>query len=165
MDSVRTNRTFPKTSREPFLIRKRFYNVRGTTMKNYLTKLWKHLCLNLFAQGKWKCSVDPMSSGSMVDWALTFSPLLNGHIQIWKKVLLLCRSRHNFSMISDNPNVSIGNVDCSYYTRRNVLKVDYHQKRMDLFAYTLLVLNYSESLAKSFIIPARQSQFIQKEYF
>ena len=49
--------------------------------------------------------------------------------------LRLIRARPNFYMISDNPNVSLGIVDCSRYTRRIALKDDYHKKRMDLLAY------------------------------
>ena len=40
--------------------------------------------------------------------------------------LRLIRARHDFYMISDNPNVSLGIVDCSLYTRRISLKDDYH---------------------------------------
>ena len=40
----------------------------------------------------------------------------------------LIRARPNFYMISDNPNVSLGIVDCSLYTRRIALKDDYHKK-------------------------------------
>ena len=40
--------------------------------------------------------------------------------------LRLIRARPNFYMISDNPNVSLGFVDCSLYTRRIALKDDYH---------------------------------------
>ena len=39
------------------------------------------------------------------------------------------RARPNFYMISDNPNVSLGIVDCSLYTRCIALKDDYHKKR------------------------------------
>ena len=48
--------------------------------------------------------------------------------------LRLIRARPNFYMISDNPNFSLGFVDCSLYTHRIALKDDYHKKRMDLFA-------------------------------
>ena len=68
-------------------------------------------------------------------------------------------------MISDNPNVSLGNEDCSLYTRRIALKDDYHKKRMDMLAYTPVKYNYLETLAKTFIIPARQNQFIQEIIF
>ena len=44
------------------------------------------------------------------------------------------RARPNFYMISDNPNVSLGYVDCSLYTRRIALKDDYHKKRMDMLS-------------------------------
>ena len=79
--------------------------------------------------------------------------------------LRLIRARPNFYMISDNPNVSLGIVDCSVYTRRLALKDDYHKKRMDMLAYTPVVFNYLESLAKTFIITARQNQFIQENIF
>ena len=38
--------------------------------------------------------------------------------------LQLIRARPNFHMISDSPNVSLGIVDCSLYTRRIALKDD-----------------------------------------
>ena len=79
--------------------------------------------------------------------------------------LRLIRARPNFYMISDNPNVSLGIVDCSIYTRRIALKDDYHKKRMDMLAYAPVEYNYLETLAKTFIIPARQNQFIQKKTF
>ena len=79
--------------------------------------------------------------------------------------LRLIRARPNFHMISDNPNVSLGIVDCSLYTRRIALKDDYHKKRMDMLAYTLVEYNYLETLAKTFIIPPRQNQFIHENIF
>ena len=45
--------------------------------------------------------------------------------------LQLIRARPKSYMISDNPNVSLGIVDCSLYTRRIALKDDYHKKRME----------------------------------
>ena len=56
--------------------------------------------------------------------------------------LRLIRARPNFYMVSDNPNVSLGIVDCSLYTRRIALKDDYHKKRMDMLAYTPVEFNY-----------------------
>ena len=75
------------------------------------------------------------------------------------------RARPHFYMISDNPNVSLGIVDCSFYTRHIALKVDYDKKGMDMLAYTAVQCNYLETLAKTFIIPARQNQFIQENMF
>ena len=49
---MRTNLIFPTTSREPFLNTRGFCTARGTTMKIFLMKLWKRLCLNLFPQGE-----------------------------------------------------------------------------------------------------------------
>ena len=68
-------------------------------------------------------------------------------------------------MASDNPNVSLGNVDCSLYTRRIALKDDYHKKRMDMLTYAAVEYNYFETLAKTLIIPARQNQFIEENIF
>ena len=77
----------------------------------------------------------------------------------------LIRARPKFYMITDNPNVSLGIVDCSLYTRRIALKDDYHKKRMDMLAFAPVEYNYLETLAKTFIIPARQNQFIQENIF
>ena len=79
--------------------------------------------------------------------------------------LRLMRARPNFYLISDNPNVSFGIVDFSLYTRRIALKDDYHKKRMDMLAYTPVEFNYLETFAKTFMIPARQNQFIQENIF
>ena len=68
-------------------------------------------------------------------------------------------------MISDNPNVILGIMDCSIYTRCTALKDDYHKKRMDMLTYAPVVSNYWETLAKTFIIPATQNQFIQENVF
>ena len=68
-------------------------------------------------------------------------------------------------MISDNTNVSLGIVDCLLYTRRITLKDDYHKRRMYMLAYIPVEFNYLETLAKTFIVPARQNQFIQQNIF
>ena len=77
----------------------------------------------------------------------------------------LIRARPKFYMITDNPNVSLGIVDCSLYTPRIGLKEDYHKKRMDMLAYAPVEYNYTENLAKTFIIPFSQNQFIQENFF
>ena len=59
------------------------------------------------------------------------SDLLN---PIMKNRLRLTRARPNFYMIGDNPNVSLGIVDCSLHTRRIALKDDHHKKWMDMLA-------------------------------
>ena len=101
----------------------------------------------------------------MANWGLIFfstSELLYPNM---KNILRLIRARPSFYMISDNPNVSLGIVDCSLYTRRIALKDDYHKKRMDLLAVAPVEYKYLETLAKTFIIPARQNEFIQKNIF
>ena len=79
--------------------------------------------------------------------------------------LRLNRARPQFYMISDDPNVSLGIVNCSLYTRRIALKDDYQKKRMDMLAYAPVEYNCLDTLAKTFIIPARQNQFIQENIF
>ena len=69
----------------------------------------------------------------------------------------LIRARPSFYMISENPNVSLGIVDSSLYTRRVMLKEDYGKKKMSQLAYAPLEYNYMETLAKTYIIPARQN--------
>ena len=79
--------------------------------------------------------------------------------------LRLIRARPNFYMISDNPNVNLGIVDFSLYNPPIALKDDYHKKRMDMLPSTLVEFNFSETLARTFIIPARKNKFIQDKIF
>ena len=79
--------------------------------------------------------------------------------------LRLIKARPSFYMISDNPNVSLGIGDCSLYTRPIALRDDYHKERMDMLAYAPVEYNYMETLAKTFIIPARQNHFLQESTF
>ena len=79
--------------------------------------------------------------------------------------LQLIRARPNFYMINDNPNGSLGIVDCSFYTRRIAVNDVYHKERMDMLAYTPVEFNYLEKSAKTFINSTRQNQFIQENSF
>ena len=90
---------------------------------------------------------------------LSTSDLLYSNMKIR---LRLIGARPKFYMIIDNPNVSLGIVECSLYTRCIAPKNDYHKRRMDMLAYTPVEFSYLEILAKTFIIPARQNQFIQE---
>ena len=93
---------------------------------------------------------------------LTTSVLLYPNMKVR---IRLIRSRPNFYMISENPNVSLGIVDCSLYTRRVMLRENYHKKGMSHLAYAPVEYIYMETLAKTYIIPARQNQFIQENIF
>ena len=102
---------------------------------------------------------DFMFNGKLGIDFLTTSELLYPN----KKVRIrLIRPRPSFYMIGENPNVSLGIVDCSLYTRRVMLKEDYHKKRMSQLAYAPVEYKYMETLAETYIIPARQNQFIQQ---
>ena len=96
-----------------------------------------------------------------IDFLTTSEPLYPN----MKARIRLIRARPNFYMISENPNVSLGIVDCSLYTRRVMLKEDCHKKKMSQLAIAPVVCNYMETLAKTFIIHARQNQFIQENIF
>ena len=77
----------------------------------------------------------------------------------------LIRARPIFYMISENPNISLSIVDRSLYTRRVMVKENYHKKRMSQLPYAPGEYNYMETLAKTYIIPARQSQFFPENIF
>ena len=79
--------------------------------------------------------------------------------------LRLIRARPSFYMISNNPKVSLGTVDCSLHTRRIALKDDYHKKRMDMLAYAPVENNFLQTLPKTFLVPARQTQFNHENIF
>ena len=68
-------------------------------------------------------------------------------------------------MISDKRNASPGIADCSLYTRLIAIKDVYHKERLDMIAYTPVEFNYKETLAKAFIIPPGQKQFIHENIF
>ena len=68
-------------------------------------------------------------------------------------------------MIRDHPNVGLGIVDCSFYTRCLALKDEHHKKRMHMLAYIPVDFNFLKTLAKTFIIAAKQNQFFQKNMF
>ena len=160
MDCMRANLTFPTTSREPSLNTREFCTARGTTMKNFLMKLWKRLCLNIFFSRRMKMlsRLDGfMLYGKLgVDFFSTCE-LLYPNMKIRLRII---RARPIFCMINDNPNVSLANVDCSIYTRRIALNDDYQTKRMEMLADTLVEFNYLETLEKIFFI-----QFLQENIF
>ena len=62
--------------------------------------------------------------------------------------LRLIRARASFYMISDNPDVSLGIVDCSLYTRRIALKDDYYKNRMDMLVYAPVENNFYKDFRK-----------------
>ena len=74
----------------------------------------------------------------------------------------LKRAKTKFYMVSKDPKVSLGFVDCSLYIRRVMLKEDYHKKSSAQLAFAPVEDNYMETLAKINIIPARQNQFKQE---
>ena len=155
-----TNLIFPTTSREPSLNTKEFGTARGTIMKNFLMKLWKRLCLNPFSQGEGKYLADPMASCCKVIWGLTFSPLLNCYIQIQKFRLRLIRAWPNFYMIIDNPNVSLGIVDCSLHTRRFALKdVITRNERTCMLTLRWRSTNWKLLQSPSSFLPDKTSSF------
>ena len=76
----------------------------------------------------------------------------------------LIRARSNFYIISDNPNVSLKIVDCSLLTGRILVAEPNHQYLQWKLEREPAKYNYMETTARTFIIPCRQNQFIQKKY-
>ena len=70
-----------------------------------------------------------------------------------------------FYMITDYPNASLGISDCSLDTRRIALKDDYHKKRLDMLPYSPVQFSYLETIARTFIIPARQNHLFEENIF
>ena len=87
--------------------------------------------------------------------------------------LHLIRAGPSFYMISDNPKSVLELQDVFFTHSLSLtggvdLKDDYHKKRkkrIDMLAFAPLHYNYLEILAKTFIIPARQNQFIRENIF
>ena len=79
--------------------------------------------------------------------------------------LRLYRARPYFYLISDHPNVRFENFDFSVYTPLTSLKDDYHKKRNNMLAYTPAEFNFLATLAKIFIISARQNHFLYENTF
>ena len=79
--------------------------------------------------------------------------------------LRLFKTKPNIYMISDNPNLNLEFVDCSLYTGRIALGENYQKNQMNMLAYTPVEINYVETLATVLIIPGRQNQFLQENFF
>ena len=77
----------------------------------------------------------------------------------------LIRARPNFYMLSDNPNVILKIVDCSLFTRRVLVAEPNHQYLQWNLEREPAHYNYMETIARTFIIPSRQNQFIQENVF
>ena len=97
--------------------------------------------------------------------AVNFFSTFESLHQDMKVRLRIIRAKLFFNMISDNPDVSLENIDRTLYTRRIALKDDYHRKQKDMLAHTPVEFNYLEIFAKSVIIPARQNRFNQENTF
>ena len=68
-------------------------------------------------------------------------------------------------MLSDNPNVSLKSVDCSLFTRTILAAEPNHQYLQWNLERDSAHYNNMETIARTFIIPSRQNQFIQKQVF
>ena len=141
MDCMRPNLIFPTTSREPSEY-KGALHCEGYDYEEFPDEIMDApLSEPFFTRGmKMLSRTDGfMLYGKLgVDFFFT-SELLYLNMKIR---LLLIRARPNFYMISKNPNVSLGTVDCSLYTRRIALRDDYHNKRINMLAYTPVEFNY-----------------------
>ena len=160
---MRTNLTFPTTSRGPSLNTRKLCTAKGTTLKNFPLKLRKLLCRNRFFKDievaeKTRCFFGVRKAG--VEYFSNSAVLYpKGKVR-----LLLYRARPIFCNISDNHKGSLEMVDSLLYTRRNDFKDEYHKKTYVL-AYNPFVYYSLEILGKLFNIRARQIQFIHDNVF
>ena len=164
MDFLRKNFIFLTNSREPFLNTREFC-CEGYDYDEFPDEIMEAPLSEHFFTRRMEMLSRPdgfMLYGKLgVDYFSTSDFLY----PIMKIRLRIIRARPNFYMINDNPNVSLGIVDCSLYTRLIALKDDYQKKQMDMLGYTPVKFNYLETLANTFINPARQNQFIQENIF
>ena len=65
-------------------------------------------------------------------------------------------------MLSDNPRVSLKKVDCSLFTRRVLIAETNHQYLQWNLKREPTQYNFKETIARPFIIPSRQNQFIHE---
>ena len=135
---------------------------RSCIVKNMTMKKIQRITSKVhFLLEEWNCTVDLRVSCSTVS-----SVLLHPNMKVR---IRLIRARPCFCMISENPNVSLGNVDRSLYTRWLMLKWDYHKKRMSQQAYAPVEYNYMETLAKTYhsctTDPIHSGKYIQQRTY
>ena len=162
MDCMRTSFTFPTTSSEPSL---GVLHCEGYDYEEIPNEIMEALLPEPFFTRRTKMLSRPdsfMLYGILGVDLFSTSELLYPNM---KSTLQITSDRPNFYIINDHPNVSLGIVDCSLYTRRIAPKDDSHKKRMDMLLYAPVEYNYLDTLAKTFIIPAGQNQFIQENIF
>ena len=86
-------------------------------------------------------------------------------LPITKVRIKLIRARQNFYMLSGNPNVSLKFVDFSLFTRRILVTEPNHQNLQWNLEREPAQYSYMETVARTFIIPSLQNQFIQENIF
>ena len=68
-------------------------------------------------------------------------------------------------MISYNPHVSLKDLDFSLFKGRVVVNEVYHQTIKYQLTYQPACYNFIEAIARTFIIPSGQKQFVQENVF
>ena len=153
MDCMLTNLTFPNNLKGAFSDYKRVLHCGGYDFEDFADEITEAVLLELFFTRRTKILSRPhgfIIYGKLVVDFFSISEFLNPNVKIGLRII---RPRPNLYMTRDNPNVSLGIVDCSFYTRRFFLKDDYHKERMN----TPVDFNYLETLAKNFIIRVKQN--------
>ena len=141
MDPIIKALTFTTTPRESSLNTREFSSATCKLMKKCLMRLWKHNWVkHFYKENKRLFRSDRfLFYGKLgVDFFST-SELL---YPIMKVRLRLIRAQPNFQMISCNPSLKVGIVDCSSYTRRIALKEVFSKNRTAMLGYTPLEFNY-----------------------
>ena len=99
-------------------------------------------------------------SGELAIDRFTYEKLLLPNTKVRIKPIL---ARPNFYMLSDNPNVSPKNVDCSLFTRRILIAEPNHQYLQGNLEREPAQYNYMETIARNFIAskPIHTKKYIQ----
>ena len=79
-----------------------------------------------------------------------------------KTRIKLIRARPHYYMLFYNPNVIMKIVNCSLFTRRSLVAEPNHQYLQLNLEREPAHYNYMETIARTFFIPSRQSQFIMQ---
>ena len=157
VDSMRTSFLSPTTSRELSLNKKKFA-LRVYDYRYFFDETIDGPLSELFSVRKMKMLSRPEGFnlfGKLGVFLFSTSELLYPNMRIR---LRLIRARPKCYKISDNPNICLRNVHCSFYSNLIALKDNFRKKRMENFAYNPEEFNCLATLAKNFIISPRQNQ-------
>ena len=161
---MRTSLAFPTTSSEPSLITREFSAAKCTNTTNFPIETMEVPLSVPFSTERRKILSRPDDFWLYRQLGVDF--FYNSEILCPSLTIRLIRARTIIHMISDNPSVRNGTVDCSLYSRHITLQNDYHKKWMHMFAEIPSVYNCLEGLDRlSSFLPDKASLSKKKKHF